>query len=429
MERRVVITGMGIWSCLGTDIETVRQSLYEGKSGIGLQQERLEYGYRSGLTGIVETPVITKQMLDRHTRAGMSEEAQYAYMASRQAFEQAQISDTYLREHEVGCIFGNDSSAKPVIESSKIMDEKHDSAMLGYGLIFQSMNSTVNMNLSTIFHLRGVNFTISAACASGSHSIGLGYMLIKQGLQDMILCGGAQETNYYSMASFDALGAFSVRMDDPTKASRPFDKDRDGLIPSGGAAALVLEDYDHAVARGATILAEIVGYGFSSNGGGISEPSDDGSVTAMSRAMKDAEVQLDDIDYINAHATSTHQGDMYEAIALDRLFHGQRALISSTKSMTGHECWMAGASEVVYSIIMMKNNFVAPNINFENPDEYSEKINLTAKTVDMEVNTVLSNSFGFGGTRSSKNEKVFFIYCLYSISCKCKWGKISRRVP
>ena len=203
------------------------------------------------------------------------------------------------------------------------------------------------------------------------------------------------------MASFDALGAFSVRMDEPTKASRPFDKDRDGLIPSGGAAALVLEDYDHAVARGATILAEIVGYGFSSNGGGISEPSDDGSVTAMSRAMKDAEVQLDDIDYINAHATSTHQGDMYEAIALDRLFHGQRALISSTKSMTGHECWMAGASEVVYSIIMMKNNFVAPNINFENPDEYSEKINLTAKTIDMEVNTVLSNSFGFGGTNSA----------------------------
>ena len=401
MARRVVITGMGIWSCLGTDIETVRQSLFEGKSGIGLQPERLEYGYRSGLTGIVETPVITKQMIDRHTRAGMSEEAQYAYMASRQAFVQAQISDEYLRENEVGCIFGNDSSAKPVIESSKIMDEKHDSAMLGYGLIFQSMNSTVNMNLSTIFHLRGVNFTISAACASGSHSIGLGYMLIKQGFQDMVLCGGAQETNYYSMASFDALGAFSIRMEEPAKASRPFDKDRDGLIPSGGAAALVLEDYDHAIARGAIILAEVVGYGFSSNGGGISEPSDNGSVIAMSRAIKDAGVALDDIDYINAHATSTLQGDMYEAIALDRLFHGQRALISSTKSMTGHECWMAGASEIVYSIIMMQNNFVAPNINFENPDEYSEKINLTAKTIETEVKTVLSNSFGFGGTNSA----------------------------
>ena len=399
--KRVVITGMGIWSCLGTDVETVKNSLYTGKSGIGLQPERLEYGYRSGLTGIVETPVITKQMLDRHTRAGMSEEAQYAYMASRQAFAQAGVDDQYLRENEVGCIFGNDSSAKPVIESSKIMDEKHDSAMLGYGLIFQSMNSTVNMNLSTIFHLRGVNFTISAACASGSHSIGLGYMLIKQGLQSMVLCGGAQETNYYSMASFDALGAFSVRMDEPTKASRPFDRDRDGLIPSGGAAALVLEDYDHAVARGANILAEVVGYGFSSNGGGISEPSDEGSFIAMSRAIKDAGVKLEDIDYINAHATSTHQGDMYEAIALDRLFHGQRALISSTKSMTGHECWMAGASEIVYSIIMMHNNFVAPNLNLENPDEYSEKLNLTAKTVDTEVNTVLSNSFGFGGTNSA----------------------------
>ena len=201
MERRVVITGMGIWSCLGTNLETVKNALYNGTSGIGLQPERLTYGYRSGLTGIVETPVITKQMLDRHTRAGMSEEAQYAYMASLQAFEQAQINDDYLLQNEVGCIFGNDSSAKPVIEAAKIMDEKHDSAMLGYGLIFQSMNSTVNMNLSTIFHLRGVNFTISSACASGSHSIGLGYMMIKQGLQDLVLCGGAQETNYYSMAS------------------------------------------------------------------------------------------------------------------------------------------------------------------------------------------------------------------------------------
>ena len=399
--RRVVITGMGIWSCLGNDIETVSQALFEGRSGIGLKEERLEYGYRSGLTGIVETPVITKQMVDRHTRAGMSEEAQYAYMASRQAFAQAGIDDAYLRDNEVGCIFGNDSSAKPVIESSKIMDEKHDSAMLGYGLVFQSMNSTVNMNLSTIFHLRGVNFTVSAACASGSHSIGLGFMLIRQGLQDMVLCGGAQETNYYSMASFDALGAFSIRMDEPAKASRPFDKHRDGLIPSGGAAALVLEDYDHAVSRGAHILAEVVGYGFSSNGGGISEPSDNGSVIAMSRAMKDAGLALEDIDYINAHATSTLQGDMYEAIALDKMFHGQHALISSTKSMTGHECWMAGASEIVYSIIMMQNNFVAPNINFETPDEYSEKLNIASKTVETEVNTVLSNSFGFGGTNSA----------------------------
>ena len=407
MNRRVVITGMGIWSCLGTDLETVKQSLYEGKSGIGMQPERLEYGYRSALTGIVEEPVITKKMLDRHTRAGMPEEARYAYMSSLQAFEQANITDEYLREHEIGCIFGNDSSAKPVIEASKIMDEKHDSAMLGYGLIFQSMNSTVNMNLSTIFHLRGVNFTISAACASGSHSIGLGYMLIKQGMQDVVLCGGAQETNFYSMASFDALGAFSVRMDEPTKASRPFDRDRDGLIPSGGAASLVLEDYEHAKARGANILAEVIGYGFSSNGGGISQPSDEGSVVAMTRALDMSGVKAEDIDYINAHATSTHQGDMYEAMALNRMFGGKHALISSTKSMTGHECWMAGASEAVYSILMMQNDFVAPNINFEHPDEYSEKLNLAITTVETELNLVLSNSFGFGGTNSALVLKKF----------------------
>ena len=401
MERKVVVTGMGIWSCLGTDLDTVKQSLYEGKSGIGIQPERLTYGYRSALTGIVAEPVITKKMLDRHTRAGMPEEARYAYMSSLQAFEQARISDEYLLNNEVGCIFGNDSSAQPVIEAAKIMDEKHDSAMLGYGLIFQSMNSTVNMNLSTIFHLRGVNFTVSSACASGSHSIGLAYMMIKQGLQDMVLCGGAQETNYYSMASFDALGAFSIRMDEPMKASRPFDRDRDGLIPSGGAASLVLEDYEHAKARGANIIAEVVGYGFSSNGGGISQPSDVGSVVAMTRALEAAGMKEDEIDYINAHATSTHQGDMYEAMALNRMFQGKHALISSTKSMTGHECWMAGASEAVYSILMMQNNFVAPNINFENADEHSEKMNLATATVETEVNTVLSNSFGFGGTNSA----------------------------
>lgn len=400
MNRRVVITGMGIWSCLGTNIETVKESLYKGKSGIGIDQDRLDYGFRSGLTGIVERPKL-KGVLDRRTRVGLSEEAEYAYMASKQAFDMAAVDDQYLRENEVGCIFGNDSSSRAVVEASNIMDETHDSAMIGSGLIFQGMNSTVNMNMSTIFHLRGVNFSVSAACASGSHSIGLGYMLIKQGLQDVVLCGGAQEVNKYSMSSFDALNTFSVRMDEPTKASRPFDKDRDGLVPSGGAAALVLEDYDHAIARGATILCDVCGYGFSSNGGGISQPSDEGSFIAMKRAMDDAGVEAKDVDYVNAHATSTHQGDMFEAMAIDRIFNGQHALVSSTKSLTGHECWMAGASEMVYSIIMMQNNFVAPNINLDNPDEYSEKLNIARTTIETPVNTVLSNSFGFGGTNSA----------------------------
>ena len=400
MSRRVVITGMGIWSCIGKNKEEVRESLFNGRSGVGLEMERLEYGYRSALTGIVERPKL-KGVIDRRLRVGLSEEAEYAYMAAKEAFEDAGVTNEYLKENEVGIIFGNDSSAKPVIEAANIMAEKHDSALLGSGLIFQSMNSTVNMNLSTIFHLRGVNFTISSACASGSHSIGIAYMLIKQGLQDMILAGGAQETNYFSMATFDALNAFSIRMDEPTKASRPFDKDRDGLIPSGGAVALVLEDYDHAVARGANILAEVVGYGFSSNGGGISQPSDDGSVKAMTRALEDAGVTTDDIDYINAHATSTPQGDDYEAIALDRMFNGKKAIISSTKSMTGHECWMAGASEAVYSVIMMRNDFVAPNINLDEPSENAKNLNLARETVEMPIDIVLSNSFGFGGTNSA----------------------------
>lgn len=400
MNRRVVVTGIGIWSCLGTDIDAVSESLRQGRSGIGLDPTRLEYGYQSALTGIVTRPQL-KGVIDRRMRVGMPEEAEYAYMASREAFAMAGVTPEYLAGNEVGIIFGNDSSARPVIEAANIMSEKHDSALLGSGYIFQSMNSTVNMNLSTIFGLRGVNFTISAACASGSHSIGIATMLIRQGLQDMVLAGGAQEVNIYAMATFDALGAFSKRMDDPQRASRPFDRSRDGLVPGGGAAALVLEEYEHAVARGATILAEVTGYGFSSNGGGISQASDTGSMTAMRRAMDDAGITPDDIDYINAHATSTPHGDMFEAKALGMLFGGCRALISSTKSMTGHECWMAGASEAVYSIIMMRDGFVAPNINLEEPDEYSAPLNIARQTVQMPVRTVLSNSFGFGGTNSA----------------------------
>lgn len=391
---------MGIWSCLGKNLKEVCDALRAGRSGIGVDQTRLDYGYRSGLTGIVERPLL-KKLLDRRSRVGLSEEAEYAYMASREAFENAGITTEMLEEEEVGIIFGNDSSARPVVEAARIMDEKHDSAMLGSGLIFQSMNSTVTMNLSTIFRLRGINFTVSAACASGSHAIGLGYAMIKQGLQKTVLCGGAQEVNCYAMATFDALGAFSIRMDHPEAASRPFDQGRDGLVPSGGAAAVVLEDYDHAVARGAKILAEVVGYGFSSNGGGISQASDEGSVVAMQRALADAAMKPSDIDYINAHATSTPQGDHYEALALSRLFGGSDTWVSSTKSMTGHECWMAGASEVVYSLLMMQHGFVAPNINLNEPDEAAATLRLARETVECEVKMVLSNSFGFGGTNSA----------------------------
>ena len=400
MNRRVVITGIGIYSCIGKNLEEVTQSLYNGKSGIGVEQARKEYGYRSLLTGIVERPVL-KGLLDRRLRVGLAEEGEYAYMATIEAMKNAGIDMDYLEKNEMGILYGNDSSAKAVIEAHEIIREKRDTTLLGSGFIFQSMNSTVSMNLSTIFKLKGVNMTVSAACASGSHAIGLGYMFIQNGMQDMVLCGGAQETNPYSMASFDALSAFSIRMDEPTKSSRPFDADRDGLVPSGGAASLILEEYEHAVKRGAPILAEIIGYGVSSNGPHISQPCDTGSLIAINRALADAGISAKNIDYINAHATSTPQGDMFEAIALDKAFGDYRPLVSSTKSMTGHECWMAGASEIVYSLLMMQNSFVAPNINFETPDQYSAKLNIADKRVDKKIDVFLSNSFGFGGTNST----------------------------
>ncbi|MBD8083594.1 beta-ketoacyl-[acyl-carrier-protein] synthase family protein [Chryseobacterium caseinilyticum] len=405
MENRVVITGMGIYSCIGTSLEEVKESLYQGKSGIVLVDERKEFGFRSGLSGVVPKPDL-KNHLNRRQRVSMGEESEYAYIATLDALQQANINQDFLDQNEVGILYGNDSVSKAVVESIDIAREKKDTTLMGSGAIFKSMNSTVTMNLSTIFKLRGINLTISAACASGSHSLGLAYMMIKNGFQDIIVCGGAQETNKYSMASFDGLGVFSVREDEPTKASRPFDSDRDGLIPSGGAASLIVESLESAQKRGANIIAEIVGYGFSSNGGHISTPNIDGPALAMNRALKQSGLEVKDIDYINAHATSTPIGDSNEAKAIHEIF-GSEVPVSSTKSMTGHECWMAGASEVIYSILMMQNGFVAPNINLENPDEDAKRINLISETKNQKIDVFLSNSFGFGGTNSALIVKKF----------------------
>ncbi|AYN01099.1 beta-ketoacyl-[acyl-carrier-protein] synthase family protein [Chryseobacterium sp. 3008163] len=405
MENRVVITGMGIYSCIGTSLEEVKESLYQGKSGIVLVDERKEFGFRSGLSGVVPKPDL-KNHLNRRQRVSMGEESEYAYVATLDALKQANIDQDFLDQNEVGILYGNDSVSKAVVESIDIAREKKDTTLMGSGAIFKSMNSTVTMNLSTIFKLRGINLTISAACASGSHSLGLAYMMIKNGFQDIIVCGGAQETNKYSMASFDGLGVFSVREDEPTKASRPFDSERDGLIPSGGAASLIVESLESAQKRGATILGEIVGYGFSSNGAHISTPNVEGPSLAMNRALKQSGLDVKDIDYINAHATSTPIGDGNEAKAIHEIF-GSEVPVSSTKSMTGHECWMAGASEVIYSILMMQNDFVAPNINLENPDEDAKKINLISETKNQKIDVFLSNSFGFGGTNSALIVKKF----------------------
>lgn len=397
--NRVVITGIGIYSSLGINREEVAKSLFEGRSGIIFRPERKAMGYRSGLTGYVDRPNL-KGLLDRRARIMMPEQAEFAYMATIEAMQQAGVDIDYFQQQETGIIYGNDSCAKPVIEGIDLLREKKDSMLIGSGSVFQVLNSTVTMNLATIFKLRGVNFSISAACASGSHAIGMGYLFIKNGLQERVICGGAQEINDYSMPNFDALGTFSTREAEPTRASRPFDKDRDGLVPGGGAATVILESLESAQARGAHIIAEVLGYGFSSNGEHISNPSVEGQVRSIHRTLKDAGMSAADVEYVNAHATSTPAGDGSEAEAIFEVFGG-KVPVSSTKSMTGHECWMAGASEIVYSLLMMQHDFMAPNINFEHPDEHSAKINVLPETLQRGFDVFLSNSFGFGGTNSS----------------------------
>lgn len=394
--RRVVVTGMGIWSCIGQDLQSVTESLKLGHSGIGMRPERKALGYHSLLSGIVPRPDL-KSLLDRRLRNTLSEEAEYAYMATREALNNAHIDADYCLQNEIGVVFGNDTSNQAVLDSYLGAVETGNTFMLGSGMAFQALTSNVAMNMANIFHLQGANFTTASACASGAQAIALAFMLIQSGQQDIIIAGGAQETNDKSMIAFDGVNTLSKRNDDPAHASRPFDKNRDGLVPSGGAAALVLEEYEHAVARGATIYAEVAGFGISQNDTPLGQPSAEGEYKAMRNALQIANLQPHDIDYINAHATSTISGDIAEAEAIKRLFI-LSPMISSTKSMTGHECWMAGASEAIYTILMMQHSFVAPSINIEELDEVVKDLNVVRETKEAKINIALSNSFGFGGT-------------------------------
>ena len=338
----------------------------------------------------------------------MPEEAQYAYMATKDALEAAGLDQDYIDQHEVGVIYGNDSVAEATMSSLERFKEFGSTSACGSGAIFQSMNSTVTMNLATLFRLRGINLTASAACASGSQSVGLASLLIKNGLQDCVVCGGAQEANMYCVASFDGIQAFSKHESEPTKACRPFDRDRDGLVPGGGAATIILESLEHAVKRGAPILAEVIGWGFSGNGDHISTPNVAGPARSLELCLKSGGItDLHQIGYINAHATSTPAGDGREALAIAQIFGDYRVPVTSTKSQTGHEMWMAGASELIYSMLMMQNGFIAGNINFENPDEETAMVNVIPETQETKFNMFLSNSFGFGGTNSTLIVKEF----------------------
>lgn len=397
--KRVAITGIGIVSCLGTDVKSVGESLRLGRSGIVLDKKRQEMGFRSPLTGAVEG-FDPQKFLSKKQRKTMPDFAVQAHAASMEALSMSGLGPESIENEETGLIFGCDSSCIAAIEQVDLLRQHGETKAIGSGFVFRSMTSTITMNLNTLLKTRGACWTLSSACSSGGHAVGQAADLISLGKQERVICGGAQEINWESMCSFDALGAFSTFFDRPEAASRPFDKKRDGLIPSGGAAALVLESMDGAIKRGAPILGEISSYAFSSDGLYISVPSAEGIQSAMGKALALADMQPADIEYVCAHATSTPLGDAVEAQSIFNVFGPTGPYVSSLKSMTGHELWMSGASQVVYTTIMAKEGFIAPNINFEEPDEDSEKLNIVKETINIPPRTAMCNAAGFGGTNS-----------------------------
>lgn len=399
MTERVFITGLAAVSCLGNSLAEIENGLRAGRSGVVLDERRRELGFRSALTGAVHG-FDPKERLDRKARKSMHKSAQWCANSALAAIEHAGIDPASLRNPRTGLIIGNDSTSGPNVEVADAVRRDGTTQQLGSGYIFQCMNSTASMNLNALLGTQGAAWTLAAACASGAHAVGQGFMLIRSGMQDVVITGGMQEINWESMASFDALGTFSKRDDAPNAASRPFDRARDGLVPSGGAATLILESESHLKARGGTPLCEVRGYGFSSDGEHLTLPSGEGARRAIRTALGNAELEPGTVDYINAHATSTLIGDAKEAEAIRDIF-GEDTPVSSTKSMTGHECWMSGASEILYSALMLRGGFIAPNINFETQEEGAAKINVVGKTLETQLNNVLVNSFGFGGTNAS----------------------------
>ncbi len=397
--HKVAITGVGIVSCLGCSWETVGDALRTGRSGILVDEERRRLGFRSPLTGAIRD-FDGSGGLSKKQRKTMPDFAVQAYAAASDALKMAGLGAADIQNEQTGLVFGCDSTSIAAVEQVELLRERGETKLIGSGHVFRSMNSTVTMNLNTLLGTRGACWTISSACSSGGHAVGQAADLIALGRQERVICGGAQEINWESMCSFDGLGAFSVRTEEPQAASRPFDAQRDGLVPSGGAAALVLERYDLAKSRGAEILGKVAGYGFSSDGEHISVPSRDGLQRAMRMALANAELQPSDIDYLCAHATSTPAGDAAEAENILAVFGAKTPWVSSLKSMTGHELWMSGASQVVYSTIMARQGFIAPNINFHEPDEWSARLRIVTETIPQAPETVFCNSAGFGGTNA-----------------------------
>jgi 3-oxoacyl-[acyl-carrier-protein] synthase-1 len=396
--HKVAITGIGIVSCLGTGVEKVAEGLKQGKSGIVLDSERVDLGFRSALTGRIDD--FKPPRIDRKKARTMTDFGLQAYASTLEAIQMADWDEDVVKSERTALIIGNDSAALASIKQIDITRQEKSTFPIGASTVFRSLNSTVSMNLNAILGTRGAAWTLSGACASGGHAIGQSGDLIALGRQDRAICGGVQEINWESVCSFDATNAFSILHDDPRAASRPFDAARDGLIPSGGAAMVALENYDIAVKRGARILGVVRSYAFSSDGYNLAVPSGEGLARCMKQALQLADLAPDQIDYISAHATSTPVGDAVESEAIAEVFGDARPWVSSVKSMTGHEMWMAGAAQVVSAVIMGRDGFIAPNINFSSQEEGSAHLRIATETIDQRPETVLCNSAGFGGTNS-----------------------------
>ncbi len=398
--ERVVITGLGLISCLGRDRGEITDALRRGIPGLVRDPRRMELGFQSPITGALRD-FDPRRWVSRKERRAMGEPALYAACASLEALEHAGLTRDALKGPDYGVIFGNDSTCGAAYEYGTKTLAEGGTRGLGASAVVECMNSSPNINLSVLLGTQGACWTVSAACASGAHAIGQAWSLIATGQQRAVVCGGTQELHWAGMAGFDALGTFSPWDGDPAQAVRPFSADRMGLAPSGGGAALVVESLSHAQARGAPILAELLAYSFSSDGSHVTTPSGAGAARCIRQALRVAQVGAGEIEYINAHAAGTPVGDHVEAQAILEVFGHACPPVSSTKALTGHECWMAGASELAYTLLMCHGGFLAPNLNYSAPDPGHEALDVITTTRHQRARLVLSNSFGFGGTNAA----------------------------
>ncbi|MFT3929904.1 MAG: beta-ketoacyl-ACP synthase I [Spongiibacteraceae bacterium] len=396
--RRVVITGLGIVSCLGNNKAAVLDALQTGRSGIRFREDYKELGFRSQVAGTIDIDFAA--LIDRKQLRFMGDAAAYAYLAMQEAVADSGLTEADVSNPRTGIIAGSGgASSANLIESADILRSK-GIKRIGPYRVTQTMSSTVSACLATPFKIKGVNYSISSACATSAHCIGNGAELIQSGKQDIVFAGGGEEEHWTLSCLFDAMGALSSKYNDtPTKASRPYDANRDGFVISGGGGMVVLEELEHAKARGAKIYGELVGYGATSDGYDMVAPSGEGAVRCMQQALAGIK---GGVDYINSHGTSTPAGDLQELKAIKETFGGNVPPISSTKSLAGHSLGATGVHEAIYCLLMMEHNFIAASANIETLDPEAEGVNIV-RTLQQGVtlNRILSNSFGFGGTNAS----------------------------